>query len=264
MAVSIAGTYMVSSRIINEKSSSIINSLEEESRQNERQVYIPIADICTGETVSADMIEATTAYSSIESSLLFTGEDIGKTALCNIPSGTFLQSCMVSEGFSDGCIREVECTDIKLPANIVSGDVADVRIYLPDGSDFVVISKKHITLPVTDRNAEGMTSEIPGISGDCRTCYMELSDNEIETLSCAVAESALYDKAYLYTVKYVDPLTQEASKVTYLPDEARKRGDAQGEPYGRPDEDQSNGKYAAERTYSVTPEEEMQEEIWTP
>jgi len=85
-----------------------------------------------------------------------------------------------------------------------SKDYVDVRLMLPNGQDFIVLSKKMVT--------------IPQVGGEylADTVQMNLSEDEILTMSCAIVEAAKIKDAKLYATKYVEAGLQEAAKPTYL------------------------------------------------
>ena len=100
-------------------------------------------------------------------------------------------------------VRKQEYNAIVLPTDLTTGDYIDIRVMLPNGQDFIVISKKVVELPVID----GMESE--------DTIWLNLSEDEILSLSCAIVEAYRIDGAKLYATKYTDPGMQEAATPTY-------------------------------------------------
>lgn len=174
----------------------------------EKTVFRAASDINAGEIITTDRITEERAYSSEPEESFFSASDIGKTAVCEISAGSCIQKGMVVDGISGDGIRETECRTIHLSDNITSGNVVDIRMYMPDGTDCVVVSKKTILLPAYESEEDRYYSEN-------NLCYLKLSEEEIQTLSSAVAESSLYEEAYLYTTRYVNPDAEEASPVTY-------------------------------------------------
>lgn len=181
---------------------------ESELQMLERTVFRAASDINAGEIITADRIAEDRAYSSEPVENFFDLSDVGKTAVCEIRAGHCIQKGMISDGISGDGIRETECRTIHLSDNISSGNVVDIRMYKPDGTDCVVVSKKTITLPAFETEEDRYYSEN-------NLCYLKLSEEEIRTLSAAIAESSLFEEAYLYTTRYVNPDAEEASPVTY-------------------------------------------------
>lgn len=125
-------------------------------------------------------------------------------AKININKNTLITSDMLALGelLTDD-IRKQEYNAVVLPTDLTSGDYIDVRMMLPNGQDFVVISKKMIELPMIN----GMESE--------NTIWLELSEDEILTMSCAIVEAYRINGSKLYATKYKDPGYQEAAEITY-------------------------------------------------
>ena len=100
-------------------------------------------------------------------------------------------------------VRKQEYNAIILPTDLTTGDYIDIRIQLPSGQDFIVISKKIVELPIID----GMESE--------STIWLNLSEDEILSMSCAIVESYRINGSKLYATKYTDPGMQDAAIPTY-------------------------------------------------
>ena len=100
-------------------------------------------------------------------------------------------------------IRKQEYNCVILPVDLTAGDYIDVRVMLPNGQDFVVLSKKRVDLPYIN----GMESE--------NTIWMEMSEDEILTMSCAIVEAYRINGSKLYATKYTDPGYQNKADITY-------------------------------------------------
>ena len=121
-------------------------------------------------------------------------------------SKTIISPSMVARTY-DICtddIRKQEYNVIILPIDLVSKDYVDVRLMLPNGQDFIVLSKKMVTIP--QAGTEYITD----------TVQMNLSEDEILTMSCAIVDAAKIKDAKLYATKYVEAGLQEAADPTYL------------------------------------------------
>ena len=121
-------------------------------------------------------------------------------------SKTIISPSMVARSY-DICtddVRKQEYNIMVLPIDLESKDYVDVRLMLPNGQDFIVLSKKMVT--------------IPQVGGEylADTVQMNLSEDEILTMSCAIVEAAKIKDAKLYATKYVEAGLQEAAKPTYL------------------------------------------------
>ena len=87
--------------------------------------------------------------------------------------------------------------------DLTTGDYVDIRLQMPSGQDFIVLSKKMIEIPVV----QGMDS--------VDTIWMSLSEEEILTMSCAIVEAYRINGSKLYATKYTDPGMQQAIIPTY-------------------------------------------------
>lgn len=95
--------------------------------------------------------------------------------------------------------RMGEYNMLVLPTKLMAGEYIDIRLQLPTGEDFIVISKKY----VEDTNAT--------------TVWLKMSEEEILTLNSAIVEAYIIKGAKLYATTYVVPGEQEESSITYIP-----------------------------------------------
>ena len=100
-------------------------------------------------------------------------------------------------------VRKQEYNIISLPVDLASGDYVDVRMTLPSGQDYIVVSKKEVTIP----NIDGTDS--------ISTVVMNLTEDEILHMNCAIYDTYRVGGAKLYINKYTDPGLQKAATVTY-------------------------------------------------
>lgn len=106
--------------------------------------------------------------------------------------------------------RWQEYNMLSLPSDLVSGDTVDIRLQLPTGEDFIVLSKKKVTFPGAEEEGD-----VPTVVSD----VIRLSVDEAETLtmSSAIVDSYQIIGSKLYVVKYTEPGIQEAAVGTYSP-----------------------------------------------
>lgn len=125
-------------------------------------------------------------------------------AKIDMNSKTVLTLNMISLGslITDD-VRKQEYNSIVLPMDLVTGDYVDIRLQLPSGQDFIVVSKKMVEVPII----EGMDS--------VDTIWMQLSEDEILAMSCSIVEAYRINGSKLYATKYTDPGMQEAATPTY-------------------------------------------------
>jgi hypothetical protein len=168
---------------------------------NQREVYVSVTAISAGDTVTEKNMEIRKVYSSQPVESFITKETIGKTALINIPVNTQILKTMITDTFISTDLREMEYEIINISSNIINNDQIDVRIFFPNGEDYIILSKKHIK----------------GLSLDSPHCLLWLTEEEILRMSSAIVDAYLYSGAKIYITKYIEPILQQASYITYEP-----------------------------------------------
>ena len=102
-------------------------------------------------------------------------------------------------------VRQEEFNMIVLPTQITTGDYVDIRLTLPSGQSYIVVSKKEVTIPEIDG--------VPSVD----TIWMNLSEEEILMINNAIVEAYYIDGAKLYANIYTEPGLQSAAITTYTP-----------------------------------------------
>lgn len=125
-------------------------------------------------------------------------------AKIDMDKNTVVTYDMLAEGsLLTADVRRQEYNAVVLPTDLTTGDYVDIRLQVPSGQDYIVVSKKTVEFPVI----EGMESE--------NTIWMNLSEDEILTMSCAIVEAYRINGSKLYATKYTDPGMQDAATPTY-------------------------------------------------
>lgn len=101
-------------------------------------------------------------------------------------------------------VRKQEYNMLVLPVDLITGDYVDVRLLLPSGQDYIVVSKKMVTVP--DINGEYLAD----------TIQVKMAEEEILTMSNAIVEAYKIEGSKLYVTKYTEAGTQKASSPTYV------------------------------------------------
>ena len=104
-------------------------------------------------------------------------------------------------------MRTIEFSMISLPYDLENGDTIDIRLRLSTGADYIVLSKKRVTIPKTT----------DGISTN--TIQLSLSEGEILTMNAASVDAYRIEGCKFYALKYTDPGMQTAATLTYAPSE---------------------------------------------
>lgn len=183
------------------------NSLDksnEKSAEGEQEIWIAKETIAQGTILTEELITKVSGVMPAGSEFLVGPEIIGKKARQSIPKGMILYDFLVAEPLKEESQREIECDVVRLSKNLQEQDYADIRLKLPNGEDYIVLSKKQI---------HNLSEGEDGIS----FCYLWMEEEEILNLQAAVVDAYLYPGAYLYTAKYIEPGYQAESYVTYVP-----------------------------------------------
>ena len=104
-------------------------------------------------------------------------------------------------------MRTIEFSMISLPYDLENGATIDIRLRLSTGADYIVLSKKRVTIPKT---SEGMSTN---------TIQLSLSEGEILTMNAASVDAYRIEGCKFYALKYTDPGMQTAATLTYAPSE---------------------------------------------
>lgn len=94
-------------------------------------------------------------------------------------------------------LRLQEFNMLTLPTQLAVDDYIDIRLMLPNGNDYIVISKKRV------------------IDCDADTVWIYLSEDEIVTISNAIVEAYKITGSNLYATNYVEPGMQASATPTY-------------------------------------------------
>ncbi len=107
-------------------------------------------------------------------------------------------------------IRRQEYNCVVLPLDLETGDYIDLRLMLPNGQDYIVVSKKQVTLATSIDPTTGTLWTSPD------TIWVNLAEDEILSMSCAIVDAYKVSGAKLYATVYTDPGMQKPAKPTYL------------------------------------------------
>ena len=110
----------------------------------------------------------------------------------------------VGESTTADDIRKQEYNVIVLPTQIQTGDYIDIRLSMPSGEDYIVVSKKEVTIPV---DADG--------NDFSDTIWMNLSEEEIITMNSAIIDAYRIEGSKLYATTYTEAGIQSAATATY-------------------------------------------------
>lgn len=150
----------------------------------------------TVKTISADGVPT--------DALIPSGEAVSKI---DLKAGTVLSKGMLSQATSTltNDLREQEYNMIVLPTQLSAGDFIDIRLQLPNGGDYIVVSKKQV------------------LNSNASTVWLNMYEEEIELMSNAIIEYYIMAGSKLYATKYTEPGIQTAAVGTYVPNDTVAR-----------------------------------------
>lgn len=127
-------------------------------------------------------------------------------AKIDLTAGTIVSNSMLAQKTEQLTkdLREQEYNMIILPTDLTTGDFIDIRLQLPDGGDYIVVSKKYVQ------------------KTNATTVWLKLNEEEILSMSNAIIEYYIMAGSKLYATIYTDPGAQEAATPTYSPNETVK------------------------------------------
>lgn len=170
-------------------------------------VYVLNTDIKSGNEITVEDLIATSVVYSNAPTDYATPSDFTETtyAKFNMTSGTVLSKEMIfeSEEEMSDSLRTTEYNMLSLPIDLETGDIIDIRLSLPSGTEYIVVSYKEVEIPMI------------GSSYSADTIIMELSEEEILMMSNAIVEAYQISGSKLYVSVYTDPGIQTAAEVTY-------------------------------------------------
>jgi len=123
----------------------------------------------------------------------------------NLTKGTVVSADMLyrEDDARGNDVRRQEYNVVVLPMDLQTGDYIDVRLLLPSGQDFIVVSKKQVEIP-----------QIAGVDST-DTIWINLSEDEILSMSSAIIDAYMMKGAKLYATIYPEAGNQEAATPTY-------------------------------------------------
>ena len=178
-----------------------LQKAEEQINLNKKMVYVAKEKIIAGDVISLENVALLETFSSIPAINCIVKDDIGKIAAVDIEPDVHILKNMIVDSILDSDLREEEYHLFTLNSNLKENDFVDIRIMYPNGENYIVLSKKMVKNLQLENNQ----------------CFLWLNEEEILTLSSAIVDAYLHDGTKLYTSKYIQPLLQEESYVTYIP-----------------------------------------------
>ena len=102
-------------------------------------------------------------------------------------------------------LRKVEYNMLVLPSQLQTGEYVDIRLSMPSGQDYIVVSKKQVEIP----QVNGVDSE--------DTIWLKLTEDEIISMNSAIVDAYRSLGSTLKVVTYTEAGIQNAATPTYVP-----------------------------------------------
>ena len=175
---------------------------QREDKITYQKVYVASQDIRSGELVDGMVMLQDVMTQYVPNNAITTPDQITEisTAKIALKQGTVLTTDMINEDgktvTSD--LRLQEYNMVVLPSQLEEGQTIDIRLRLPSGTDYIVLSDKYVE------------------QADAGTIWIKVSEDEILTMSNAVVEAYIMEGSYLYATTYIDAGMQNSSIPTYI------------------------------------------------
>lgn len=177
--------------------------LSGDMEKNRVTAYVATQDIPAGTELSEDDLQVQSVYhQGGTSEELITDEDIGKIAVADITAGKPIYKSMIGSKLADG-MREAEYACLQLSTNLKEHDFVDVRIWYPNGENYIVLSKVSLKKLKKSKN----------------DCFLWLDEKQIMMMSSAIVDAYMHTGSILYTTKYIEDGQKEVS-TNYVPTKA--------------------------------------------
>ncbi len=118
----------------------------------------------------------------------------------DVPAGTIVTKDMIEEvdNQTKDSDRLQEYNMLVLPSRLRNGDYIDIRLLLPSGKDYIVLSKKQV------------------LGCNDTTVWLRVSEEEILLLNNAIVEAYTINGSKLYATIYAEAGMQNSAQSTYL------------------------------------------------
>lgn len=166
-----------------------------------KTVAVLKSDIKSGQVITGADLTTKKLVTELSQTEIATVANLTENTVAKIDlgKGTILTQSMIveqDESVTD-TLRIQEYNMLTLPTDLQTNDYIDIRLILPNGQDYIVVSKKRIV----------QSSE--------NTIFLKMTEAEIVTMSNAIVENYITEGSQLYADKYVDPGIQGAATPTY-------------------------------------------------
>ena len=167
-----------------------------------KSVYVLSQDVQSGDYIGASYKKVEIDSSGVPKNAITDLSYLTDTTIAkvNLGQGTILTTDLIYEdGIEETSdVRVQEYNMLILPSQLEPGSYVDVRLRLPSGEDYIVISKKYVQ------------------DTDANTIWIKVSEDEILAMSNAIVEAYRMNGSLLYATTYSDAGIQNAASPTYV------------------------------------------------
>lgn len=178
----------------------------EEAQANTTVAYVLNKNVKSGMSVTMDDLEMVSAIKDVIPTDAILEEEITEKTIAKVDlaQGLVLSKSMVQESDEKitADLREQQYNMVVLPQFLEVDNYIDIRLMLPNGQDYIVVSKKRV---------KEMTED---------TIWIDLYEQEILVMSNAIVEAYKMKGSKLYASIYVEPGNQANATPTYVPSAA--------------------------------------------
>ena len=173
------------------------------AQANTRQAYVLKNDIKSGTNITLDDLVQVSALKDVIPTDYVTLEDITENTIAklDLTRGLVLSKAMIQESDAKvtADLREQQYNMVILPQYLEQDSYIDIRLTLPNGQDYIVVSKKRIKQITED------------------TIWIDMYEQESLVMSNAIVEAYMMPGSKLYATTYVEPGIQANAIPTFVP-----------------------------------------------
>lgn len=180
---------------------------QQKEQQDIGKVYILNTEKKSGDEITVSDLTQVDATRKTTPSNALSPTSLGdkNIAKIDLKAGTILSTDMIyiDETKTGKDVRRQEYNTVILPMDLVTGDYIDIRLSLPSGQDYIVVSKKVVEIP-----------QVGGIDSS-DTIWVKMAEEETLAMSNAIYDAYKINGSKLYATKYTEPGIQDAATPTY-------------------------------------------------
>ncbi len=179
------------------------NQINAEQSKNDKivkSILVPKEDIKQGTRLMENMFETDNISFSLDTDMLISSKDFGKFAKTDLIAYQPVLDTQVYETKIDDSVRIEQFNMFMLQPDLKEHHTVDVRIALPNGENYLILSKKKIEKLDKENNI----------------LWLALDEEEISLISSAIVDGYITGSK-IYVNRFVDSEVQESLTPNYIP-----------------------------------------------